>query len=164
MMDGYSLQAEGPDAFSQFHLYVCSAFLVRWSEKLREMDFQVRRNFSLAYRIHFSRLPHLSNIPRASLCSCSHCRRKIGRTTKSRCSSVRRMCLIRSGTTRRATLRESEIENVFPFSAQQALPTFCASFCQSQVAQKSHQGGVASAINLRNAQQHHARGSTGERE
>jgi hypothetical protein len=37
------LQAEGPDAFSQFHLYVCSAFLVRWSEKLREMDFQVRR-------------------------------------------------------------------------------------------------------------------------
>jgi len=32
--------AEGPDAFSQFHLYVCSAFLVRWSEKLRKMDFQ----------------------------------------------------------------------------------------------------------------------------
>ncbi|KAJ7079076.1 rab-GTPase-TBC domain-containing protein [Mycena belliarum] len=32
--------AEGPDAFSQFHLYVCSAFLVRWSEKLRQMDFQ----------------------------------------------------------------------------------------------------------------------------
>ncbi len=36
-------QAEGPDAFSQFHLYVCSAFLVQWSKKLREMDFQVRR-------------------------------------------------------------------------------------------------------------------------
>jgi hypothetical protein len=35
------MQAEGPDAFSQFHLYVCSAFLVRWSEKLRQMDFQV---------------------------------------------------------------------------------------------------------------------------
>ncbi|CAL1707245.1 unnamed protein product [Somion occarium] len=32
--------AEGPDAFSQFHLYVCSAFLVKWSKKLREMDFQ----------------------------------------------------------------------------------------------------------------------------
>ncbi|KAH9951534.1 rab-GTPase-TBC domain-containing protein [Amylocystis lapponica] len=32
--------AEGPDAFSQFHLYVCSAFLVRWSKKLQEMDFQ----------------------------------------------------------------------------------------------------------------------------
>lgn len=36
------IQAEGPDAFSQFHLYVCSAFLVKWSEKLRQMDFQVR--------------------------------------------------------------------------------------------------------------------------
>ncbi|KZS98359.1 RabGAP/TBC [Sistotremastrum niveocremeum HHB9708] len=32
--------AEGPDAFSQFHLYVCSAFLVKWSDKLKEMDFQ----------------------------------------------------------------------------------------------------------------------------
>ncbi|KAF9807571.1 hypothetical protein IEO21_08154 [Rhodonia placenta] len=32
--------AEGTDAFSQFHLYVCSAFLVKWSKKLREMDFQ----------------------------------------------------------------------------------------------------------------------------
>ncbi|KAI0029973.1 rab-GTPase-TBC domain-containing protein [Vararia minispora EC-137] len=32
--------AEGTDAFSQFHLYVCSAFLVRWSDKLRKMDFQ----------------------------------------------------------------------------------------------------------------------------
>ncbi|KAF9513362.1 hypothetical protein BS47DRAFT_971787 [Hydnum rufescens UP504] len=30
--------AEGTDAFSQFHLYVCSAFLVKWSEKLRNMD------------------------------------------------------------------------------------------------------------------------------
>jgi hypothetical protein len=40
-MNGHIPQAEGPDAFSQFHLYVCSAFLVRWSEKLREMDFQV---------------------------------------------------------------------------------------------------------------------------
>lgn len=34
-------QAEGTDAFSQFHLYVCSAFLVRWSEELRKKDFQV---------------------------------------------------------------------------------------------------------------------------
>jgi len=32
--------AEGPDAFSQFHLYVCSAFLIKWSQKLQEMDFQ----------------------------------------------------------------------------------------------------------------------------
>jgi hypothetical protein len=42
-------QAEGPDAFSQFHLYVCSAFLVKWSEKLRQMDFQVRGFMYLFY-------------------------------------------------------------------------------------------------------------------
>jgi hypothetical protein len=36
-----SPQSEGAEAFSQFHLYVCSAFLVRWSDKLRTMDFQV---------------------------------------------------------------------------------------------------------------------------
>jgi len=55
--DGWAIQqAEGPDAFSQFHLYVCSAFLVRWSEKLREMDFQVRRNSHWAKNhIRFSR-------------------------------------------------------------------------------------------------------------
>jgi len=32
--------AEGTDSFSEFHLYVCLAFLVKWSEKLRSMDFQ----------------------------------------------------------------------------------------------------------------------------
>lgn len=32
--------AEGPDAFSDFHLYVCSVFLHKWTEKLRTMDFQ----------------------------------------------------------------------------------------------------------------------------
>ncbi|GAA5860182.1 hypothetical protein JCM1840_002806 [Sporobolomyces johnsonii] len=32
--------AEGGDAFSEFHLYVCLAFLVKWSGELREMDFQ----------------------------------------------------------------------------------------------------------------------------
>lgn len=35
-------QAEGADAFSQYHLYVCSAFLVRWSKELQMKDFQVR--------------------------------------------------------------------------------------------------------------------------
>ena len=34
-------QSEGTDAFSQFHLYVCCAFLVRWSEQLKHKDFQV---------------------------------------------------------------------------------------------------------------------------
>ncbi|PWN19654.1 RabGAP/TBC [Microstroma glucosiphilum] len=31
--------AEGPDAFSDFHLYVCSVFLCKWSVELRGMDF-----------------------------------------------------------------------------------------------------------------------------
>ena len=33
-------QAEGGDAFSEFHLYVCLAFLIKWSDQLRTMDFQ----------------------------------------------------------------------------------------------------------------------------
>ena len=28
-----------PDGFSEFHLYVCAAFLAKWSEKLRKMEF-----------------------------------------------------------------------------------------------------------------------------
>ncbi|EIN11693.1 RabGAP/TBC [Punctularia strigosozonata HHB-11173 SS5] len=39
MWDTY-LVRQGPDAFSQFHLYVCCAFLTHWSEKLQRMDFQ----------------------------------------------------------------------------------------------------------------------------
>lgn len=38
MWDSYL--AEGPDAFSEFHLFVCAAFLDRWSDELRQMDFQ----------------------------------------------------------------------------------------------------------------------------
>lgn len=34
-----SFKAED-DGFSQFHLYVCAAFLVKWSQKLQGMDFQ----------------------------------------------------------------------------------------------------------------------------
>ena len=33
------LQAE-EQGFSEFHLYVCAAFLVKWSSKLLKMDFQ----------------------------------------------------------------------------------------------------------------------------
>jgi TBC1 domain family member 2 len=33
------LQAE-ENGFSQFHLYVCAAFLVKWSEQLIKMNFQ----------------------------------------------------------------------------------------------------------------------------
>ena len=35
-----TLQSE-EQGFSQFHLYVCAAFLVKWSEQLMKMDFQV---------------------------------------------------------------------------------------------------------------------------
>ena len=40
MWDTY--MAEGQSGFSEFHLYVCAAFLVKWSEQLQKMDFQVR--------------------------------------------------------------------------------------------------------------------------
>lgn len=33
------LQAE-EQGFSEFHLYVCAALLVKWSDKLTKMDFQ----------------------------------------------------------------------------------------------------------------------------
>jgi hypothetical protein len=37
MWDTYMAEEQG---FSDFHLYVCAAFLVKWSEKLVKMDFQ----------------------------------------------------------------------------------------------------------------------------
>ena len=40
MWDTY--MAEGQAGFSEFHLYVCAAFLVKWTEQLLKMDFQVR--------------------------------------------------------------------------------------------------------------------------
>ena len=39
MWDTYMAEEQG---FSQFHLYVCAAFLVKWTEQLVKMDFQVR--------------------------------------------------------------------------------------------------------------------------
>ena len=38
MWDTYMAEEQG---FSDFHLYVCAAFLVKWSEQLVKMDFQV---------------------------------------------------------------------------------------------------------------------------
>lgn len=38
MWDTYLL--EGTGGFLEFHIYVCAAFLVKWSEKLKSMDFQ----------------------------------------------------------------------------------------------------------------------------
>lgn len=32
--------AEGPQGFSDFHVYVCAAFLVKWNKELKQMDFQ----------------------------------------------------------------------------------------------------------------------------
>lgn len=32
--------SEGPDGFSDFHVYVSAAFLVKWSEHLRKLEFQ----------------------------------------------------------------------------------------------------------------------------
>ncbi|KAI8926589.1 rab-GTPase-TBC domain-containing protein [Entophlyctis helioformis] len=32
--------AEGSDGFSEFHLYVCAAFLVKWSPQIKKMEFQ----------------------------------------------------------------------------------------------------------------------------
>ncbi|KAI8872555.1 RabGAP/TBC [Ramicandelaber brevisporus] len=39
MWDTY-LSEDGGTGFSDFHVYVCAAFLVKWSEKIRKMDFQ----------------------------------------------------------------------------------------------------------------------------
>ncbi|EGX47527.1 hypothetical protein AOL_s00083g336 [Orbilia oligospora ATCC 24927] len=38
MWDTY--MSEGNSGFSEFHLYVCAAFLVKWSAELKKMDFQ----------------------------------------------------------------------------------------------------------------------------
>ena len=35
-----SYLGEGEDSFSSFHLFVCAAILTRWSEQLKEMNFQ----------------------------------------------------------------------------------------------------------------------------
>ena len=48
MWDTYMAEEQG---FSDFHLYVCAAFLVKWSERLMKMDFQVRLPSGV---VHFS--------------------------------------------------------------------------------------------------------------
>lgn len=32
--------AEGPQGFSDFHVYVCAAFLMKWAAELKHKDFQ----------------------------------------------------------------------------------------------------------------------------
>lgn len=50
MWDTY--MAEGPAGFSEFHLYVCAAFLVKWSDQLQKMDFQEIMMFLQALPTH----------------------------------------------------------------------------------------------------------------
>ncbi len=44
------IQAEGSSGFSEFHIYVCAAFLHHWSKDLLQMDFQTAM-------IHLQSLP-----------------------------------------------------------------------------------------------------------
>lgn len=48
MWDTY--MSEGTEGFSDFHLYVCAAFLVKWSDKLKKMEFQVRMSMCFVFR------------------------------------------------------------------------------------------------------------------
>ena len=34
------MKTEHPHGFSEFHLYVCAAFLTKWSAELQQMEFQ----------------------------------------------------------------------------------------------------------------------------
>lgn len=47
MWDTYLAEEQG---FSEFHLYVCAAFLVKWSEQLVKMDFQVQSGSVVSVR------------------------------------------------------------------------------------------------------------------
>lgn len=107
----WDIQAEGTDAFSQFHLYVCSAFLVRWSDKLREMDFQVRLLTLTPPSLYHNILDFCRKINRASSCFSNLYLRKTGRTTRSRCSSVKPSSSTRYGPTRRAISRANDPES-----------------------------------------------------
>lgn len=97
--------------------------------------------FSFGVSYSFLTLPSSPTppLPRASSCSCSHCRHKIGRTTKSRCSSAKRSCSIRSGTMRRATLRESESSCCLSVSVNPAY--FCAHLVAKSRADPQHTNG-----------------------
>ena len=53
MWDTYLAEEQG---FSEFHLYVCAAFLVKWSEQLVKMDFQVVHFSSSSWRMKYQQL------------------------------------------------------------------------------------------------------------
>ena len=91
-------QAEGGDAFSEFHLYVCLAFLVRWSDQLREMDFQVRHPLCPPVPPVEARVSSGADLRAAvalhsqSSCSSSRCRPRIGQIRTRSSSSRRHSC------------------------------------------------------------------------
>lgn len=43
MWDTYLAEGSS-EGFSEFHVYVCAAFLVKWSAQLQKMDFQVSKS------------------------------------------------------------------------------------------------------------------------
>lgn len=51
MWDTYLAEGSS-DGFSEFHVYVCAAFLAKWSKQLLKLDFQV--HFSLSHLFIFS--------------------------------------------------------------------------------------------------------------
>ena len=61
MWDTYMAEEQG---FSEFHLYVCAAFLVKWSEQLVKMDFQVRFFFVFFFPSSFPPPPPWSALLR----------------------------------------------------------------------------------------------------
>lgn len=55
-----SSQAE-EQGFSRFHLYVCAAFLAKWSDQLVKMDFQVC-SFFIPINSHYARAKFLQEV------------------------------------------------------------------------------------------------------
>lgn len=47
--------------FSRFHLYVCAAFLVKWTDQLVKMDFQVGALRRLDTNHKLIRVKHIGN-------------------------------------------------------------------------------------------------------
>lgn len=82
-----ALQAEDDTSgFSEFHLYVCAAFLVKWSEQLQKMDFQVPP-FCPSNHFVFP----LTTEPRKRWCFCRQCRRRYGARKRWRYYLAKRM-------------------------------------------------------------------------
>lgn len=60
MWDTYMAEEQG---FSEFHLYVCAAFLVKWTDQLVKMDFQVCGSFSRLFSPELTLLSGNHDVP-----------------------------------------------------------------------------------------------------